>query len=100
MKLTLQDVRMMTHGALDVREVDGQFIFTRFTDRQQAYYDEIKPDFGVKAHATSGVRLEFFTDAEKFSFDQCCDFRSGKSYIFHFYISPCNLFISLLTLCG
>ena len=82
MKLTLQDVRMMTHGALDVREVDGQFIFTRFTDRQQAYYDEIKPDFGVKAHATSGVRLEFFTDAEKFSFDYHTTIASSREFYY------------------
>ena len=82
MKLTLQDVRTMTHGALDVREVDGKFVFTRFTDRQQAYYEEIRPDFGVKAHATSGVRLEFLTDAAKFSFDYRTTIASSREFYY------------------
>ncbi|MBE6702418.1 MAG: SGNH/GDSL hydrolase family protein [Ruminococcaceae bacterium] len=82
MKLTLQDIRAIVHGALDVREADGKFVFTRFTDRQQAHYDEIKPDFGVKAHATSGVRLEFVTDAEKFSFDYHTKIASSRVFYY------------------
>jgi len=82
MKLTLQDIRTMAHGALEVRESDGTFVFTRFTDRQQAYYDEIRPDFGVKAHATSGVRLEFLTDAAKFSFDYRTTIASSREFYY------------------
>ena len=82
MKLTLQDMRRMMHGALDVREQDGYFCFTRFTDRQQAHYDEVKPDFGVKAHATSGVRLEFVTDSSQFSFDYHTHIASSREFYY------------------
>ena len=70
MKLTLEQIRTMTHGALAVvQDAEGKFEFRRFTDYQQSHYDEVKPDFGNKAHATSGVRLEFFTNSTKFAFD-------------------------------
>ena len=82
MKLTLQDMRRITHGALDVREQDGYFCFTRFTDRQQAHYDEVKPDFGVKAHATSGVRLEFITNSTVFCFDYHSNIASSREFYY------------------
>ena len=82
MKLTLQDMRRITHGALDVREQDGYFCFTRFTDRQQAHYDAVKPDFGVKAHATSGVRLEFITNSTDFRFDYHSNIASSREFYY------------------
>lgn len=82
MKLTLQEMRCITHGALDVREQDDYFCFTRFTDSQQAHYDEVRPDFGVKAHATSGVRLEFETDSERFSFEYHTHIASSREFYY------------------
>ncbi|MBQ8356715.1 MAG: SGNH/GDSL hydrolase family protein [Clostridia bacterium] len=84
MKLTLEQIRTMTHGALAVvQDAQGKFEFRRFTDHQQSYYDEIKPDFGNKAHATSGVRLEFVTDSTKFSFDYHT--RIASSRVFYYF---------------
>lgn len=84
MKLTLEQIRTITHGALAVvQDAEGKFEFRRFTDRQQSHYDAVKPDFGTKAHATSGVRLEFMTDAERFSFDYHT--RIASSRVFYYF---------------
>ena len=56
MKLTLDQVRSITHGALSVTEENGTFTFCRFTDYQAELYKSIK-DFYVKVPATSGVPL-------------------------------------------
>ncbi len=82
MKLTLDQIRAITHGALTVAEVDGGFCFARFSPRQQAYYDMTHPDFGKKAHATSGVRLEFLTDSDHLSFTYTVSSASSRPFCF------------------
>ena len=82
MKLSLNEVRAITRGALAVNEREGNFRFARFTDDQQNHYDEVKPDFGVKAHATSGVRLEFYTDSSKFTFDYHTRIASSREFYY------------------
>lgn len=81
MKLTLEQIRSVTHGALSVTEENGIFTFHRFTDYQAKLYEDIN-DFRVKVPATSGVRLEFVTDAEKFSFDYNINIASSRRFYF------------------
>ena len=81
MKLTLEQIRSITHGALSVIEENGTFTFRRFTDYQAELYKDIK-DFHVKVPATSGVRLEFVTDADKFSFDYRIDIASSRRFYY------------------
>lgn len=81
MKLTLDQVRSMTHGALSVTEENGIFTFRRFTDYQADLYETIN-DFRVKVPATSGVRLEFITDAQKFSFDYKINIASSRRFYY------------------
>ena len=81
MKLTLEQVRSMTHGALSVTEENGIFTFRRFTDRQAELYETVN-DFRVKVPATSGVRLEFVTDASKFSFDYRINIASSRRFYY------------------
>ncbi len=81
MKLTLEQIRPLTHGALSVTEENGTFVFRRFTDKQAEMYETIN-DFRVKVPATSGVRLEFVTDAESFAFDYRIDIASSRRFYF------------------
>ena len=81
MKLSLDQIRSMTHGALSVTEENGIFTFHRFTDYQADLYETIN-DFRVKVPATSGVRLEFVTDASKFSFDYKINIASSRRFYY------------------
>lgn len=81
MKLTLEQIRSITHGALSVTEKNGIFTFHRFTDYQAKLYEDIN-DFRVKVPATSGVRLEFVTNAEKFSFDYNINIASSRRFYY------------------
>ncbi len=81
MKLTLEQIRPLTHGALSVAEENGTFVFRRFTEKQAEMYETIN-DFRMKVPATSGVRLEFDTDAESFSFDYRIDIASSRRFYF------------------
>ena len=81
MKLTLEQIREITHGALSVAEENGAFVFRRFTEKQAQMYETIN-DFRVKVPATSGVRLEFLTDADSFSFDYRIDIASSRRFYF------------------
>lgn len=81
MKLTLEQICSLTHGALSVTEENGIFVFHRFTERQAEMYETIH-DFRLKVLATSGVRLEFVTDAESFSFDYRVDIASSRRFYY------------------
>jgi lysophospholipase L1-like esterase len=81
MKLTLEQIREITRGALSVIEENSAFVFRRFTEKQAEMYETVN-DFRVKVPATSGVRLEFLTDAETFSFDYRIDIASSRRYYF------------------
>ena len=70
MILDKEQLSSLTVGALAVSSSDGWFSFKRFTEKQLAYY-KIKRDGELykKALASAGVRLDFITDADRFSFD-------------------------------
>lgn len=70
MELTLEQIRVITHGALAVaQDAEGKFEFRRFTDYQQSLYDGGAEKYAKRSRATAGVRLEFVTDSSNFSFD-------------------------------
>ena len=70
MNLTCEDIRAIAHGALSVSQnEEGEIVLRRFNERQMQLYETVTPEFFRKAHATSGVRLEFVTDA---SFVELC----------------------------
>lgn len=82
MQLTCKDIQAIAHGALFVREEDGAATLSRFTDAQRAYYEQKNPDFFRKAHATSGVRLEFTTDAESVQLSYAERYASSRRYYY------------------
>ena len=65
MKLTKKDIEGIAHGALRVEENEqGEVSLYRFTEKQMALYERVKPDFHAKAFATAAIRLEMDTDAD------------------------------------
>ena len=69
MKLTLEDMKTIAQGVVSVEEKLGEFVFHRFTREQAEAYAKRSLDSFNKTFATAGVRLSFYTDAERMSFD-------------------------------
>lgn len=68
MELSLQQIRLITHGAVRVDREDGTVRFHRFTKEQEELYrDKSYPSFYNRTFATAGVTLEFDTDSESLS---------------------------------
>ena len=63
MDLNLQQLQAITLGALDIREESDGFRFERMTPTQTIAFTQAEEEFGLKCGATSGVRLDFYTDS-------------------------------------
>ncbi|MBQ8356716.1 MAG: SGNH/GDSL hydrolase family protein [Clostridia bacterium] len=82
MKLTLEQIRALIHGAVTVEEsADGKFSFCRFTASQKAAYEPGK-NITTQVPATAGMRLEFVTDSDTFSFDYLARSASSRRYYY------------------
>jgi len=81
MNLTPEQICSVAQGALRTETIDGAVIFHRFTPKQEQLYTTVSNDsFFKKAFATAGVRLEFTTDAEKFTLDYTAKSASSRDY--------------------
>lgn len=68
MKLSLEQIKDITCGAVKVEEQDGVFRFYRFTEEQRETYRRVKPDcpdFHEKTLASAGVKFRFVTDSKR-----------------------------------
>lgn len=65
MAVDLQLLKPLCSGVAEFAEKDGLTVLHRFTPEERAVYTG-HPDFGRKIYATSGVKLEFRTDAKHF----------------------------------
>jgi hypothetical protein len=75
MNLTLEDIKSVAVGALRVwQEADG-IHFSKCTEKQESAWDAEEPVLGERARATTGVRLDFHTDAKALRF---CFAEGGK----------------------
>ena len=83
MILNLEQVQNITRGASRIAEVDGEFNFYRFNEKQTAFYNEVSPrDFYVKAFSTASVCLDFYTDSKSFSFDYSVEHSTGRRFYY------------------
>ena len=64
MKLTLNQIREITKGAVRIEEENGEIRFYRFTKEQEELYKVTNEDFYIKTFATAGVKLCFKTDTK------------------------------------
>ena len=64
MKLTLEQIKQITFGALNVQVTENGFEFNRCTPKQVAAWYEADRELGLRAEKTTGVRLDFHTNAK------------------------------------
>ncbi len=70
MKLTLEQIKKITFGAVDVVETELGFAFKRFTEKQAEYYAIYRDNSYLKKTASAaGVRLSFLTDSKTLAFE-------------------------------
>lgn len=68
MKLSTEQIKSITFGALSVRETADGIRFDKCTDNQLAAWHTLSGTLGARAETTSGVRLDFHTNSEKLAF--------------------------------
>lgn len=84
MKLDLCTIKSITVGAETVRELNGEFVFDRFTEEQLQCYAEYRTEDHFKHGLNStGIRLSFETDSDNFSFvySHTNDHSMGMAYL-------------------
>lgn len=87
MKLTLNDVKKITAGALEITENNGVFGFCRFEKDAQNYYENCGNNgYRLKSKASASIRLDFMTDSDKFDTDFAVDYGSSRTY---YYFDVC-----------
>ena len=63
MELSFSQIKQYTKGALLVTQEPNEYRFTRFIPEQQKSFGEVFAPWEVRSHYTSGIRLDFHTDA-------------------------------------
>ena len=69
MKLTLDDIKSITRGAIDIVECDGSYRFERFSEEQKSVYKNRSERSYIRTSATASVVLDFYTDSETLCFN-------------------------------
>ncbi len=64
MKLTLEQIKRITVGAVRITEEDGAIRFFRFSEEQTEMYKNVRKDFYNKTYSTAGIKLKFKTDSK------------------------------------
>lgn len=84
MRLSFDDIKNITHGAVSITESDEGFSFFRFNEDELKLYENrvlyAGCDFDKKSYSTSGVQFEFKTDATKFSVSGSVKAASSRKY--------------------
>ena len=84
MKLTLEDIKSITHGAVSITETERGYSFFRFNNDELKLYKSRKLyagcDFDKKSYSTSGVQFEFKTDATKLFLSGSISVASSRKY--------------------
>ena len=83
MKVTFEQIKKITKGAVLVEEIDGAVQFHRFNREQEELYRQTNADFYKKSFATSGVRLEFITDSPTLSMEVRVSASSSRRFFSH-----------------
>lgn len=80
MQLTNEQIRSVTLGATEIEFEDGFALFHRMHRAQTERIAGFNADFGKKAYATAGVRLDFYTDSEYFAFSYAAQAASPRNF--------------------
>lgn len=69
MILSFEQIKSVTAGAVKIWEENGAVRFAKCTDKQvEAWYKYGSDILGHRAEATTGVRLDFYTNSKSFAF--------------------------------
>lgn len=68
MKLTFEDIKSLTVGAVRIWEENGAVRFSKGTQKQIDAWYTFNEFLGDRAETTSGVRFDLHTDSSKFAF--------------------------------
>lgn len=83
MKLSFNDIKKITFGAVSVAENDGYIEFNRFTEKQkQAYKLNRTISLYSKVNSASGVRFSFLTDATTFIIEYVLGNASSRNFAY------------------
>ncbi len=69
MKLTFDEIKSLTYGALSVNEESDGIHFYRMTPHLVEVYTVLHKDFRSRSLTTTGIRLDFITNSKSLSFD-------------------------------
>ena len=73
MRLTLEDIRKVTVGAVRLWEEADGFHFSSMTEKQLAAFLKLSQELYTNAAATTGVRLDFHTDSAYLAYASLTD---------------------------
>lgn len=68
MKLSAQDIKRITVGAVYTEQKADGIHFFKCTEKQIQAYEKLRPELGARAASSTGVRLDFSTDSKHLSF--------------------------------
>ena len=77
MKLSANDIKKVTFGALRIEEREDGMHFFKCTEKQVAAWYALNNDLGKRSETTTGIRLDFHTDSETLTFEA-----SGKFEVY------------------
>lgn len=68
MKLTFEEIKNVTFGAIDIINKEDGIHFTKCSKKQIAAWYEIRTNLGERAETTTGVIIDFHTDSSHVEF--------------------------------
>ena len=68
MELTFDEIRSLVHGADHITEKENGLHFHKCTEKQERAWEALEEVYYSRTRATTGIRLEFETDAEAITF--------------------------------
>ena len=80
MKLKLEQLKQITTGAVNIKEENGTFYFSRFTAEQEELYKETNQDFYHKAVSPAGIKFHFKTDSKNLFLKLKTSLSSSRGY--------------------
>ena len=89
MKLTLEQIRNIAIGSVNVSLLEDGFHFSKCTEKQIAAWYSIKETLGMRAETTTGVCLDFHTNSKSFTFKSS----SGDRYDLYIDDVMTNFFV-------
>ncbi len=89
MQLTTQQIKSILFGAAECHEEEGGLQCYRYTRDRMDVIRSFSEDWKVRANATSGILLDFYTDSDffAFSYDKALQSSSQKGYYFELLIN-------------